>query len=81
MVSILNGVPQGSVLDPLLFLVYINDLPDNINSKMKLFADDSSLFTRVSGIDQTHSLLTSDLKKIEKLAHQWKKVFNPDITK
>ena len=42
-----SGVPQGSVLGPLLFLIYINDLTDNISSNIKLFADDSSLFARV----------------------------------
>ena len=52
--SLRAGVSQGSVLGPLLFLVYINDLTDNISSDMRLFADDSSLFTCVKGIEQTH---------------------------
>lgn len=52
--SVSDGVPQGSVLGPLLFLVYINDLTDNISCNMRLFADDSSLFTRVEGIKETH---------------------------
>ena len=42
-----SGVPQGSVLGPLLFLIYINDLPDGITSICKIFADDTSLFTKV----------------------------------
>ena len=75
------GIPQRSVLVPLLFLVYINDLPENIKVNMKLFADDSSLFTRVSEVNDTHRLLENDLRTIEKWAHQWKMVFNPDITK
>ena len=75
------GVPQGSVLGPLLFLVYINDLPDNILANMKLFADDSSLFNGVSDVNITHGLLENDLTTIQNWAHQWKMVFNPDITK
>ena len=79
--SIFSGVPQGSVLGPLLFLIYINDLTDNIISNMKLFADDSSLFVRVKDVNITHDQLVKDLDTILKWANQWKMQFNPDITK
>ena len=62
-----------------MFLVYINDHTDNISSNIKLFADDSSLFTRVDGI--THSFLVQDLETIKKWAYKWKMQFNPDISK
>ena len=52
--SISAGVPQGSVLGPLILLIYINDLMDGISSKMFHFADDSSLFAKVDDIDLTH---------------------------
>ena len=79
--QIYAGIPQGSVLGPLLFLIYINDLSDNISSEMRLFADDSSLFTRVEDVTQTQAKLESDLETITNWAFQWKMVFNPDLTK
>ena len=79
--SISAGVPQGSVLGPLLFLVYINDLTENIKSQMRLFADDSSIFTPVKKVDVTHEQLVKDLETVSKWGYQWKMVFNPDITK
>ena len=75
------GVPQGSVLGPLLFLVYINDLTDGIKSQMRLFADDSSIFTPVKGVLETHEQLIQDLDTVTSWGYQWKMVFNPDITK
>ena len=61
--KIKSGVPQGTVLGPLLFLIYINDLPDGITSICKIFADDTSLFTKVLDINESTNKLNTDLKK------------------
>ena len=49
-ISVTSGVPQGTVLGPLLFLIYINDIVHNLNSKIKLFADDAVLYSEVSNV-------------------------------
>ena len=76
-----SGVPQGSVLGPLLFLIYINDLEKGIKSQIKFFADDTSLFTIVHEPNLSASELNHDLKLISHWAYQWKMSFNPDPTK
>ena len=65
-----TGVPQGSVLGPLRFLVYINDLVDNISSDAKLFADYTSLFTVVYDENIATEQLNRDLKIIAEWAYQ-----------
>ena len=78
---ILSGVPQGSVLGPLLFLVFINDLEEGIISQIKFFADDTSLYSVVKDPEITASELNHDLEVINNWAKQWKMSFNPDPTK
>ena len=75
------GVSQGSILGPLLFLIYINDLSENLASSPKLFADNTSLFSVVKNVDASNIDLNNNLKKIGDWAFQWKMNFNPDPTK
>ena len=79
--SINSGVPQGSVLGPLLFLIYINDLENGIKSSIKFFADDTSLFSTVSDPITSAENINHNLKLISQWAFQWKMSFNPDPTK
>ena len=70
------GVSQVSILGPLVFLIYINDLSDGLNSNPKLFADDTSLFSVVQNINSTANDLNSDLINISDWTFQWKMRFN-----
>ena len=78
--TISAGVPQGSVLGPLFFLVYINDLVDNVNCDIKMFADDTSLFSRVDDPVRSALKLNEDLDTVKLWAWQWKMHFNADKT-
>ena len=75
------GVPQGSILGPLFFLIYINDLPEDIISIIKIFADDSSFFSLIFDQIRCSQELNSDMQKVSEWAHQWKMSFNPDPSK
>ena len=79
--KIMPGVPQVWVLGQLLFLIYINDLPDGINSLCKIFSDDACLFSKVYDIHNSASKLNDDLEMIGYWAYQWKMQFNPDPNK
>ena len=73
--SVLSGVPQGSVLGPILFLIYINDLDDDITSKVLKFADDTKVFRKIkSDADRQH--LQDDLKKLIEWSEKWQMLFN-----
>ena len=60
------GVPQGSILGPLLFLIYINILSDNLQCSRKSFADNTSLFSTIKEPERTANNLNKDLKEINK---------------
>ena len=64
-----------------IFLIYINDLLDNLNSNPKLFTDDTSLFSTVTDPNATANQINNDLHNINTRAYQWKMNFNPDTSK
>ena len=76
-----HGLPQGSVLGPLLLLIYINDLEHGIKSSIKFFADDTSRFSIVQDPNISAENLNHDLKLIEEWGFKWKMSFNPDPSK
>lgn len=78
--KVTSGVPQGSVLGPLLFLIYINDLPDHINSSIRLFADDCVLYREITQ-ESDISLLQTDLQTISTWCNKWLMTLNSNKSK
>ena len=76
-VPVVSGVPQGSVLGPLLFLLFINDLPECVTSCVRLFADDCILYREIRGNEDTKTL-QKDLKNLEEWENRWGMDFHPE---
>ena len=73
--SVLSGVPQGSVLGPILFLVYINDLEEGVTGSILKFADDTKLFRKTKEIGDKKNL-QDDIDKLVKWSEKWQMLFN-----
>ena len=70
--KVISGIPQGSILGPVLFTVFINDLPDNIESTCKVFADD----TKIYNTPRNNAIIQRDLCKLEDWSNNWQLYFN-----
>ena len=70
--AVLSGIPQGSVLGPILFTIYINDLPDNVSSACKIFADDTKLYSTTDN----HANLQIDINHLTEWSEKWQLLFN-----
>ena len=78
MKPVLSGVPQGSILGPILFLLYVNDLPLNLSSRLDMYADEATLHKSSSCIRQINTALQDDLLKVQKWCVNNNMVINPN---
>ena len=74
---VISGVPQGTVLGPILFLIFINDLPQNINANIRLFADDCIVFSTIKTTEDCKAL-QEDLDTLSDWEQRWGMEFHPE---
>ena len=75
-VPVTSGIPQGSVLGPLMFLIFVNDLPCYVKSRVRLFADDTVIYLTIKSESDCRQL-QDDLHSLEKWESDWFMEFNP----
>ena len=75
--NVTSGVPQGTVLGPLLFLVFITGMPNTVSSNIRLFADDALLYPTIH-TDEDALALQTDLDNLQTWERKWQMSFNPD---
>jgi endonuclease/exonuclease/phosphatase family metal-dependent hydrolase len=71
-----SGVPQGSVIGPILFVIYINDLPDAINHTIQLFADDTKLYSKIESVEDCEGM-QQDINRLQDWSDKWLLRFHP----
>ncbi|KAK3771263.1 hypothetical protein RRG08_024342 [Elysia crispata] len=75
--QVTSGIPQGSVLGPILFVIYINDLPNEVESEVRIFADDTKLFTQ-SNEQRDREILQADFDRLHQWSVAWLLNFHPE---
>lgn len=76
--SVKSGVPQGTILGPILFIIYINDISTDPTSTVTIYADDTKIYRRISSPDVDIPALQCDLDRLGIWANKWQMHFNPD---
>ena len=74
---VISGVPQGTILGPILFIIYKNDISANITSTVKIYADDTKIYRTINEADKNIPALQLDLNKLSDWANKWQLRFNP----
>ena len=74
---VLSAIPQGSVLGPLLFVIYINDLPECVSSTSYPYADDTKMFKKILNMNDALNL-QSDINQFREWSEKWLLKFHPD---
>ena len=78
LVTVISGVPQVTILGPILFIIYINDISTNITSTVKIYADDTKIYRTINEPDKDISALQLDLNRLSDWANKWQLLFNPE---
>ena len=76
--QVISGIPQGSVIGPMLFILFINDLPSELQSSAYMFADDTKLFRSYPANTQVDNVIQQDLNKLQDWSNKWCLKFHPD---